>query len=190
MDPFAQALKELTAALESLGVRYAVGGSLASSTHGLFRATEDGDLIADVHPFHLPKLAAALGSGWYADVPLMETALRAGRAFNLIHMGTALKFDVFPASTEFHTAQLDRAQLRRLRLEGAVPCRVTTAEDILLAKLRWYCDGGEISDRQWNDIVGLISANQTLDHDYLQRWAQRLGVTRLLEKAQADAQVL
>jgi hypothetical protein len=187
MDPFAQALRELTTAIESLGIRYAVGGSLASSTHGIYRATEDGDLIAQIHPFHLPKLAAALGASWYADVAAMESALRAGRAFYLIHTLTALKFDIFPATTDFHAAQLDRAERRRLTLEGAAPCWVTTVEDILLAKLSWYRDGGEVSDRQWNDIRGLVSANPTLDQPYLKLWAGRLGVTSLLEKAQAEA---
>jgi hypothetical protein len=189
IDPFAAAIKELTTALETLGIRYAVGGSLASSTHGVYRATEDGDLVAEIHPFHLSKLAAALGPGWYADVDMMASALRAGRAFNLIHMGFALKFDVFPASTEFHAAQLDRAEVRRLRLEGASPCRVTTAEDILLAKLCWFRKGGESSTPQWRDIVGIVTTSKSLDSAYVQHWATRLGVTDLLEKAQADAQL-
>jgi hypothetical protein len=72
-------------------------------------------------------------------------------------------------------------------MDGVSPCRVTTAEDILLAKLAWYRSGGEVSDRQWNDIVGLLTANISLDSAYLQHWAARLGVTDLLEKAQADA---
>jgi hypothetical protein len=186
-DPFAVTLKELTTALESLGIRYAVGGSLASSTHGVYRATEDGDVLAEIYPFHVPKLAAALGSGWYVDIESMQAALRAGRTFNIIHIGFALKFDVFPASTEFHAAQLQRAEVRRLRLEGASPCRVTTAEDILLAKLCWYRDGGQNSNPQWRDILGVLTTNKSLDSAYLKHWADRLGVTRLLEKAQSDA---
>jgi hypothetical protein len=120
----------------------------------------------------------------------MQSALRAGRAFNLIHMGFALKFDIFPASTDFHAAQLDRAEVRRLRLEGASPCRVTTAEDILLAKLCWFREGGERSDHQWRDIVGILTTNQSMDSVYLDHWAVRLRVTDLLEKAQGDAQPL
>jgi hypothetical protein len=73
--------------------------------------------------------------------------------------------------------------------EGASPCRVTTAEDILLAKLCWYRDGGQVSDRQWRDIVGVVTTCTSLDSAYLQQWAARLGVTDLLKKAQADAQL-
>ncbi|HJZ96305.1 MAG TPA: hypothetical protein VKE70_07345 [Candidatus Solibacter sp.] len=187
IDRFPEALKELTTVLDALGIRYAVGGSLACSMHGVFRATDDGDLIAEIHPLQLPQLAASLGKGWYAEVPAMQSALRAGRAFNLIHMGAAFKFDIFPATTEFHAAQLDRAEIKRLRMEGAPPCRVTTAEDILLAKLCWFRQGGEVSDRQWNDIVGLMTSNKSLDSDYLDHWAARLRVTDLLEKARTDA---
>ena len=186
IDPFAAALKELTGALDALLIRYAVAGSLASSTHGISRSTQDGDLLCEIHPALVPKLAAALGPNWYVDVEEMQRALRAGRTFNIIHTGFALKFDLFPASTEFHAKQLDRAEMRSLRLEGSEPCRVTTAEDILLAKLRWYRDGGEVSENQC-DIAGIITINKSLESAYLQHWAARLGVSDLLEKAQADA---
>ena len=188
-DPFAAALQELTAALDSLSIRYAVAGSLASSAHGISRYTEDGDLLCAIHPFHVPKLAESLGPNWYVDVDEMQKALRAGRTFNIIHKGFALKFDLFPASTEFHALQLDRAEIRRLHLEGSEPCRVTTAEDILLAKLRWYRDGGQVSENQWKDIMGILNMNRSLDSAYLQHWAARLGVTDLLEKAESDARL-
>lgn len=60
---------------------------------------------------------------------------------------------------------------------------VATAEDILLAKLRWYKDGGEVSERQWRDIEGIVAANPTLELDYTKRWAASLGLTELLERA-------
>jgi hypothetical protein len=189
IDPFAAALNELTMALDSLRIRYAVAGSLASSTHGIARHTEDGDLLCAIHPAHVPKLAETLGPNWYVDVEEMQRALRAGRTFNIIHKGFALKFDLFPASTEFHAKQLERAEMRPLRLEGAEPCLVTTAEDILVAKLRWYKDGGQVSENQWRDIVGVLTTNKSLDSAYLQHWAARLGVTDLLEKAHADARL-
>ena len=80
-----------------------------------------------------------------------------------------------------------RRQVRLATGEAQIPCAVTTAEDILLAKLRWYSDGGEVSDRQWNDIVGLIATNPDLDVAYLDLWASRLGVTALLARARAAA---
>ena len=179
----AQALSQLTSALDQLHIRYLVGGSLASSAHGVFRATLDGDLVAAISPAHAKPLAKALGPAWYADPDMIEQSLRSGRSFNMIHMGSALKFDVFPALTDFHEAQLARAKVILLRLEGAAPCPVATREDILLAKLRWYSDGGEVSERQWNDILGLLALRPPLDFDYVEAWAARLDVSGLLKRA-------
>ncbi len=187
-DPLAQGLNELTSALTALGIRFLVGGSLASSAHGIVRATFDGDLVALIFPPQARLLAKALGPGWYAEPEMMRQAIEAGRAFNLIQMGSAMKFDIFPASTEFHEAQLERATATPLQMEGAALCPVATPEDILLAKLQWYRDGGEVSDRQWNDIGGLIAINDAMDWEYVDLWAARLHVTDLLARARADAE--
>ena len=187
-DPLAQGLNELTSALTALGIRFVVGGSLASSAHGVVRATFDGDLVALIFPPQAKMLAKALGPGWYTEPEMMQQAIQAGRAFNLIHIPSAMKFDIFPASTDFHDSELERAALTPLRIEGAALCPVATPEDSLLAKLQWYRDGGEVSDRQWNDIGGLIAINDAMDWEYVNSWAARLGVTALLERARADAE--
>ena len=75
-----------------------------------------------------------------------------------------------------------------LTIDGeSVICPVSTPEDIVLAKLRWYKDGGQVSDRQWSDIGGVIATNPSLDVDYLRLWAGRLQVTDLLEKALTES---
>jgi len=190
IDPLAEGLNELTSALTSLGIRFLVTGSLASSAHGVVRGTMDGDLVALIFPPQAKMLAKALGAGWYSDLEMMEQAIRQRRAFNLIHIGSAMKFDVFPALTDFHDSELERAMPTPLRIEGAKPCPVATPEDSLLSKLQWYRQGGEVSDRQWNDIGGILVQNPNLDWDYVNSWAARLGVTGLLEKARADSQLL
>jgi hypothetical protein len=189
MDPLAQGLNELTAALKSLGIRFAVGGSLASSAHGVWRSTMDGDLVALIFPPQLRKLVQVLGPGWYCDLEMMEQALQQRRAFNLIHIGNALKYDVFPASTDFHESELERAKPTPLRIEGAELCPVASAEDSLLAKLQWYREGGEVSERQWNDIGGILIQNRNLDWEYVNLWAGRLRVSDLLAKARVEAEL-
>ena len=188
IDPLAQGLNELTSALTALGIRFVVGGSLASSAHGVVRATMDGDLVAMIFPPQAKLLAKALGPGWYTEPEMMRQSIAAGRAFNLIHIPSAMKFDVFPASTDFHDSELDRATLTPLRLEGAALCPVATPEDALLAKLQWYRDGGEVSERQWNDIGGILAQNPNLDWEYVNLWAARLHVTDLLARARAEAE--
>ena len=166
MDPFSQTLVQITAAFDRLKIRYAVGGSVASSARSVWRSTQDVDLVAAIHPAQVDGLVRALGSDWYADADEMRRSLEAGRAFNLIQISTSTKVDIFPAAEEFHQSQLNRATVVPLGM-AVVPCMVTTAEDILLAKLRWYRDGGEVSERQWDDIGRIISINPTLDWEYV-----------------------
>jgi hypothetical protein len=66
---------------------------------------------------------------------------------------------------------------------------VASAEDILLAKLQWYRMGGEVSERQWSDIAGILAVNSELDAAYLRTWAVRLGVEDLLDKAVAESKL-
>ena len=144
--------------------------------------------MALILPPQAKMLAKALGPSWYTESEMMQQAIEAGRAFNLIHIPSAMKFDIFPASTDFHDSELERAALTPLRIEGTALCPVATPEDSLLAKLQWYRDGGEVSDRQWSDIGGLIAINTAMDWEYGNPWVPRLGVTALLERARADAE--
>jgi hypothetical protein len=189
MAALANALKLLIAALDHVGIPYLVGGSLASSVHGVYRATNDGDIVADINPTQIGSFAGTLGKDWYADPEMMRTAISAGRAFNIIYLPASQKFDIFPAVDAFHATQLARSTELPVAFGGEpVQCRVASAEDILLAKLQWYRDGGEVSDRQWSDITGVLASNPNLDRAYLDSWARRLGVTDLLARAVAQVE--
>jgi len=68
------------------------------------------------------------------------------------------------------------------------PFYIASPEGTILNKLEWYRMGGEVSDRQWNDILGVLKVQGTnLDMAYLQRWATALKVDDLLERALEDA---
>jgi hypothetical protein len=184
MNPLAQTLKELSATLERLGIAYAIGGSVASSARGEYRATNDLDVVAAVTVGQTDRLAAELGLDWYADPRQMREAIAAGRAFNLIHISLGNKVDIFPALTDFDRSQLQRATRLVLPFgDDTTGYPVETAEDILLAKLQWFRAGGEVSDRQWRDIAAIVSANPSLDVQYVASWASRLNVSDLLERA-------
>jgi hypothetical protein len=184
----ANAFEAVLAALRSLGVRYSVVGSVASSARGAFRATIDTDVVAEISPHQAARLPELLGPEWYGDADQARASVLAARSFNVIHIRTGEKFDIFPAFSDFHASELDRATDVLIHLpDGEVHAAVSTAEDILLAKLRWYADGGGTSDRQWNDIGGIIATNPDLDLAYVEKWAARLKVSELLNRAFAEA---
>jgi hypothetical protein len=178
----------LVEALEELGVPYHIGGSVASSLYGLPRLTIDVDIIADLHQEQVRPLVVQLQTDYYIDEDMIRDAIKRRSSFNLIHLDTMLKIDVYiPKSRSFDQEELQRVQ-QEVLLEGTRPFNVASPEGTILNKLEWYRMGGEVSDRQWNDILGVLKVQGThLDMAYLQRWAANLKVTDLLERALVDA---
>jgi uncharacterized nucleotidyltransferase DUF6036 len=188
MDLPLSVLSQVAAILEQQGIRYVLVGSFASSIHGMYRSTADIDIVADIKPDQVRPLFEALRHSFYVDDQTMRDAVAQQRSFNAIHFDSVFKVDFFVAkSHDFGTAQLDRRQLRKISPDRNEAVYVATAEDTILAKLRWFRAGHETSNTQWNDVIGILgTSKQTLDFDYLRGWAKELGVSDLLEKALND----
>jgi hypothetical protein len=179
----------VTGILERLGVRYAIGGSLASSLHGVFRASVDADIVADLRLEHVEPFARALGEAFYRDETAMRRAIEQRRSFNVIHLDTMFKIDVFvPKGRPFDEAQLRRRSAHVIATDPERSAFVTSAEDSILAKLDWYRAGGEVSEQQWRDVLGILQVQwETLDREYLRAMAGSLEVSDLLERALTEA---
>ena len=188
MDLPLSVLSQVAAILEQQGIRYVLVGSFASSIHGMYRSTADIDIVADIKVEQVRPLFEALRDSFYVDDQAIREAVVRQRSFNVIHFDSVFKVDFFVAkSDDFVMAQLDRRQLRRISPDRDEAVYVATAEDTILAKLRWFRAGNETSSTQWNDVVGVLgTSRQTLDFDYLRAWAKELGVSDLLEKALDD----
>lgn len=176
--------------LERLGIRYAVAGSLASSLHGTMRSTLDVDIIADMRLEHIPHLVAALSDEFYMDRETIREAIEQSGSFNLIHYGTSFKVDIFVRGLRpFDQMQLERRQGLVVATEPEQSVYVISPEDTILSKLDWYRMGGEVSDLQWRDVLGVLKVRAgELDMDYLRKWAAELRVHDLLERALTEAQ--
>jgi hypothetical protein len=175
----------VTQTLEQLGIPYAVGGSLASSLHGVMRSTLDVDIVADMKLEHIPPMVAALSREFYADDEMMKDAIEHHSSFNLIHYETAFKVDIFiRKSRAFDQMQLERRRTAIIATDPEQSVYVVSPEDIILSKLEWYRMGGEVSDRQWRDILGVLKTRaDELNLAYLKEWAPQLKVADLLERA-------
>jgi hypothetical protein len=126
-----------------------------------------------------------LPATFYADAEEASDAVRRGKHFNVIYMPTAFKFDFFPARAfPLGLEELSRAVLLTGTGLSESPAPFVTPEDILLAKLHWFREGGETSEVQWRDIGGIIrNRGKALDYDYLRDGAEKLGVSELLKRA-------
>jgi hypothetical protein len=187
-EPIAVTLQVIDV-LNALGVPYLIGGSFASSVYGTYRATADVDLVADLKFEHVEPLVKALREQFYIDAEMVRDAIRQRRSFSAIHLTTMFKVDMFvPQRRPYSQAQLERRVKRVIWPEPECTAYLASAEDNILAKLEWYRMGGEVSDRQWRDILGVLKAQgERLDVGYMQQWAAALNVVDLLEKALIEA---
>ena len=184
------ALAPVARAFGFLGVRYYVGGSLASSVRGVPRSSLDVDVAAELLPQHVAPLVAALAREYYVSGDRVRDAVDARRSFNAIHLATMMKVDVFTSKQRaFDRSLFDRLKPEFLDVAGtSIPYPVPRAEDVVLLKLDWFRAGGEVSERQWADVLGVLRVSGgEIDREYLGRWAAELGVGDLVEQALRDA---
>ena len=180
---------EVITVLEDLDIPYLVGGSLASSFHGTPRSTNDADLVADLRLATVPHFAAALEADFYLDRDRIRDAVRRRSSFNVIYLETMFKVDVFvPKDDPLAREQMRRRQRVVVDAESGRAIDVAAPEDTVLQKIAWYRLGGGGSQRQWDDILGVLKVQRgELDREYLERWAIHLNVSDLLQQAFQDA---
>jgi len=174
---------------DDLGIPYLVGGSLASSVYGIPRATQDVDLVAELRPEAVQAVHDRLVDAFYVDTDMMLDAIARRASFNVIHLETMFKVDVFiMRGDSWSREEMARARSEVFEgTEGPVSIRFASPEDTLLHKLIWYKLGNEISDRQWGDILGVLKVQaDALDDIYLDRWAPLLDVADLLARARTQ----
>ena len=178
-------------AFEKLSVPYLIGGSLASALHGTARSTFDTDLVADIKIEQVESLVRMLVSEFYIDQSMILDAIHHKSSFNIIHLATMFKVDIFISRQRpFDRAQFERRAAQVIATDPERMAYIASAEDTVLTKLEWYRLGGDVSERQWRDVLGVLKVQaDRLDLAYLHRWAVELGVADLLAKSLAEAGV-
>lgn len=174
--------------LESLNVPFHLGGSVASSFLGMARSTLDADLVADLSLAQGVILSNSLRDAYYLSDERILDAIRQRKSFNLIHLATMFKVDIFIPPRQAFDRQV---MARRISLPVTGLDReldFCTAEDIILHKLKWFAESNRVSQRQWNDVQGVLRLQKNrLDHSYLHSWAAELDIANLLTEALAEA---
>lgn len=187
MDDILQtiAIKKLTDVLDELKISYAIGGSIASSIYGTPRFTQDADITIQSFSSAAEQLYEKLKNDFYVGKEAMLQTLKSGGSFNIIHLETVFKIDLFiQTDSDFEKSLLARS--RKINISKSIdkPFCLVSPEDIILLKLRWYKQTGCDSERQWSDVLGVLSVQKnSLDFDYLKNWANKLELNELLQKA-------
>ena len=175
--------------LERLEIRYFIGGSLASSLHGIPRATNDVDMVAAITYDHIPPLVKALETEFYIDAEMIRDAIERQSSFNIIHLATMFKVDIFVWKSDIASQQ--EMKRRGQYQVSEIPQQtlfLASAEDVIVHKLYWYQLSGGVSERHWTDVLGVLQVQaDQLDYPYLKQAAQQRGVYDLLLQALKDA---
>ena len=180
-----EALKPVAGVFQSLGIRFYIGGSVASSFHGAARSTLDVDLVADLRLEDVEPFTHRLGKEeFYVSQSAIEDAINRSSCFNVIHLASSFKIDIFILkSRSFDKSSMNRAVLGKVDLQSEYQVPIASAEDTVLSKLEWYRLGNEVSERQWDDVVRVMRIlGDKVDQDYLQHYAIELAVSDLLQK--------
>ncbi len=183
------ALVPVVSTFDKIGIPYYIGGSISSSIHGIPRTTMDIDIIADIKKEHVEALYLSLEPGYYIDKDMIREAIRHHSSFNIIHFDSMMKIDIFVLKER----EFDREAFKRKKLDvqdiggSRFEYFISSPEDIILSKLEWFKMGGEVSERQWRDIIGVLKVQENnLDMEYLQKWINGLHLSdlwkRLLEE--------
>jgi len=189
---FQPALSEVIATFERLSIGYAFGGSIASSLHGIGRMTQDADLTAVPFPGKERAFVEAFDpKQYYLNLDTVREAVRTRSTFNIIHPATGYKIDVFVQKDDpFEQSAYSRCQSFAITEVPGRKVPVHSPEDIIQFKLRRFRIGGEVSDRQWTDILNVMKVQgERLGQTYLDRWAAEIGVGDLLARARVDAKI-
>jgi len=184
LDDLVAALAPVVTAFRQLKIRHYVGGSVASSFHGAARSTMDVDLVCEFTVDQVKSFVASFDENFYVSESAIREAVRRKSCFNLIHLPTSFKVDVFVSRQRpFDLESMRRATPACLGRDRTVEVPIATAEDAIISKLEWYRKTNETSERQWDDVSRLITLlGSTADLDYLRSAADSVGVSDLLER--------
>lgn len=184
------AVEPVVKAFDKLGVPYYIGGSVASSAYGIARMTLDVDMVSILAQQDVPAFVEMLKQDYYISEEMISDAIQRKSSFNIIHLETMLKVDIFITKDRPYNEEVFKRK-RKETLDdeqGSAEVYLASSEDIILNKLDWYHLGGDVSEQQWNDIMGVIKVqSELLDKKYLSHWAEELGLSELLDKAFRDA---
>ena len=170
-------LGDFTKRLDKIGIEYMLVGSMALVHYAVPRATVDIDIVVNILPENIDGFIAEFENDYYIPIDRAKQAVRQKRMFNLLNNQTILKIDcVVLKEHEFELHAFSRR--RKVDYAGEFDVWLISKEDLILSKLNWAKNTK--SERQMLDVASII--RNGFDKDYVEIWAEKLGVENLLAK--------
>ncbi len=177
---YADAVRDALGRLEAAGLRWYLTGSEALGPYAEPRQTADTDIVVELPVERFDAVFAPFSDAFAVARPIQVPGRSLASLVSLTGWG---KVDlVFRDDDSWGRAALDRR--RRFDHPSYGPVWLSSAEDLLLAKLEWSEGTSEL---QLRDCANLLRANPGLDQAYLDLHAATLGVAGLLARVRADA---
>jgi hypothetical protein len=183
-------LKQLADTLDDFKIDYAIGGSIASSLYGKVRFTQDADITVAAFGDKAEQLYNELKESFYVSKEAMNQAVSNRDSFNIIHLESAFKIDIFVCKDDDFHRQLFLRR-KKVKLDESIEhlFDIVSPEDIILLKLQWYKSTGCVSERQWSDVLGVLAVQaQAIDMKYLTNCSEKLDLGDILQKAISESQ--
>lgn len=171
-------LKLIAARLDALGIEYMLTGSVATGWYAQPRMTRDIDLVAVLYPAHASRMVEGLGDAFECDADVIRDAIALRRPFSIFHRSSIQKIDIVVRDDSDYEVE-KFARRRSVEAEGQ-GVWIIAPEDLILSKLSWAKRSP--SELQLRDVRALLAVQASLDWAYIDRWARRLTVVRLLEE--------
>lgn len=167
----------VTETCDQVGARYLTVGSIATSTYGDPRFTNDIDIVVDLQPHQVAEFCQAFPDPFYLSRPAVDAAVRQRTQFNIVHTTSGLKVDCIVADHSPHTrSELSRGVRRSM--PGGLEVMMASPEDVIIKKMEYYQLGG--SDKHLRDITGVLKQYPLpIDRDYIEKWSQQLGLSEI-----------
>lgn len=144
----------------------------------------DVDVVCELQSEDITRFIESFDEDFYVSETAIREAVARKGCFNLIHLPTSFKVDVFISrGRPFDIGAMQRAATQVLGEHRHIDARVATAEDSIVSKLEWYKLTNETSERQWDDVTRLIKVlGDAADTNYLENAASSVGVSTLLSR--------
>ena len=176
-----QATVAIIEAIEKAGIPYMVVGSLSSNYYGIARSTKDADLVLALGPEGLAAVLARLQPPLRVD-PQMSFETVTGTFRNIVELtDSAFTVELFHLADDAY----DQERFRRRRPILFAPLGrevfLPTAEDVIVAKLRWA------RSKDIDDVRDVIAVQgDAIDWAYVYSWCDRHGTRPLLDEIRAS----